>query len=224
MKKTKGKLIVLEGIDGSGKSTQHELLVKFLRKNKKIVKTIKFPRHGKAFFGLMVDRYLDNEFGPAGTLDPHLASMIFALDRWEVKNSIEKWIYEGHYVVPDRYATSNFGHQMGKIIDNSEEDKEKFIRWLEELEYKVLKNPKPDLVIYLDVKFEIILKLLRKRGRADGHESDINYLSNSQKAYQYLAARSSKWITVNCTNQDNTDILSIPEIHEKIIRVINNYL
>lgn len=224
MKKTKGKLIVLEGIDGSGKSTQHELLVKFLRKNKKIVKTIKFPRHGKPFFGLMVDRYLDNEFGPAGSLDPHLASILFALDRWEVKKDMDKWISEGYCVVPDRYATSNFGHQLGKIINKSETDKEKFINWLEELEYKVLKSPKPDLVIYLDVKFEIILKLLAQRGRADGHESDLKYLSNSQKAYQYLASRSSNWITVNCTNQDDTDILSIQEIHEKIKRVINNYL
>lgn len=214
----KGKLIVLEGIDGSGKSTQHKLLVKYLRSRGKIVKTIHFPQHGHRFFGVMVDRYLANEFGPAGKLDPHLSSVWYALDRWEARDRIAGWLKKGYWVVPDRYTTSNLGHQTGKLIYKSDKIKNAFLDWDTEMEYKVLGIPKPNLVIYLDADFKAVMKLLKIRGRPDGHESDIKYLRDSQKAYQYVTKLSPEWKKVICSFRGK--MLPKDKIHEKIIKII----
>jgi len=222
MLKQKGKLIVLEGIDGSGKSTQHKLLVKFLRSQGKTVKTIHFPQHGHKFFGVMVDRYLANEFGPAGKLDPHLSSVWYALDRWEVSHKIRDWLKKGYWVIPDRYTTSNLGHQTGKLMDKPAKMRKKFLDWDTEMEYLVLQIPKPDLVIHLDVDFKAVIKLLKARGRPDGHESDIKYLRDSQHAYQYVTKLYPEWKKVICS--DKNGILSRDEIHQRIIKTISEIL
>lgn len=214
----KGKIIVLEGIDGSGKSTQHKLLVNYLKSKKLTVKTIKFPRHKKPFFGNMVDEYLNGEFGQATKIHSKLASILFALDRFEVKDKIKKWVQKGYYFIPDRYLPSNLGHQLGKIINQSDKKKKSFIEWDETMEYKVLGIPKPDLVIYLKADLNIILNLLKKRGRGDQHENDIQYLKNSQLAYNYVA-KLKKWSIVDCSK--NKKMLSVKEIHKKIINIVN---
>ncbi len=216
-----GKLIVLEGIDGSGKSTQHELLVKYLRSKGKTVKTIKFPRHGKKFFGVMVDEYLNGKFGKASQVDGHLASIIFALDRLEVSNKIKNWLKLGYYVIPDRYTTSNLGHQLGKMINKSDKQKNTFIKWDREMEYKILGIPKPDKVIYLHVDFKIVKKLLHKRGRGDQHETDIKYLKNSQLAYDYVCTHSKNWSKLSCMNKKHDNIDTISNIHMKIIKKLS---
>lgn len=212
-----GKLIVLEGIDGSGKSTQHKLLVRFLKKQGIKVKTIKFPRHGKPFFGKMIDEYLAGAFGQATKLDGKLASILFALDRLEVKDKIINWLKQGYYFIPDRYLPSNLGHQLGKIIDKPDPVKEDFILWDETMEYKVLGIPRPNLVIYLRVDFDVVVDLLEKRGSGDQHETDHEYLRNSQKAYEFVAKRK-KWRIVDCT--EGGAMLPPEVIHEKIKKLI----
>lgn len=218
MEKRKGQLIVLEGIDGSGKSTQHELLVKYLRSKGKTVKTIKFPRHGKKFFGVMVDEYLNGKFGQASKIDGHLASVLFALDRLEVTDKIVDWLDKGYYVIPDRYTTSNLGHQLGKLISKSKKKADEFIAWDREMEYKVLGIPKPDKVLYLALDFEVIKKLLTSRGRGDQHETDFEYLKNSQKAYDYVCKKSRHWSKLDCMNSKKDDIDTIENIHKKIVK------
>lgn len=217
----KGKLIVLEGIDGSGKSTQHELLVKYLKSSGKKIKTLKFPRHGKKFFGVMVDEYLHDKFGKASKLDARIASLIFAMDRWEESNKIKNWIDKGYYVIPDRYTSSNLGHQLSKLIDQTDNIKDKFISWNRDMEYKYLNIPKPDLVIYLRVDFHEIQRLLKSRGRGDSHERDLKYLKNSQLAYDYVCAHSKNWLKLDCMKGDQID--NIENIHQKIIKTLEEH-
>lgn len=214
----KGKLIVLEGIDGSGKSTQHDLLVKYFKKRGDKVKTLKFPRHGKKFFGQMVDEYLHDKFGKASKVDPHLTSLIFAMDRWEASKKIKPWLDKGYYVLPDRYTTSNLGHQLSKLMSKSDKLKNDFIAWDREMEYKYLGIPKPDLVIYLYVDFHEIQRLLALRGRGDSHESDIKYLKNSQLAYEYVCKHSKHWIKFDCMRAGKID--SIENIHAKLVKLL----
>lgn len=219
MKKERGKLIVLEGVDGSGKTTQHELLIKYLKSKKVPVKTIKFPRHGEYFFGKFIDRYLNGDFGDPTNIDPYLGSVLFALDRFEVSKKIVKWLNEGYYVIPDRYTTSNHGHQLGKMIDKTDKEKDEYLKWDKEMEYKILGIPAPDLVIYLNLDFEVIKQLLKKRGRGDKHEDNDEYLLNSKKAYEFVYKHSKNWKKVDCTY--DKQILSPKEIHKKIIKLIN---
>ncbi|OGG95638.1 dTMP kinase, partial [Candidatus Kuenenbacteria bacterium RBG_16_41_7] len=157
----KGKLIVIEGIDGSGKATQTKKLVEYFRSQGRRVETFSFPRHGQKFFGLLVDEYLNNEFGDAAKFNPKVASLFYACDRWEVKEMILNWLNAGKTVVLDRYVTSNMGHQLSKLKTTKE--KNALLNWLIELEFKTFKIPKPDLVIFLDVDADTASKLMAQR-------------------------------------------------------------
>src|SRR3989344_5855597 len=181
-KATNGRLIVFEGIDGSGKATQAKLLFKYL-KNKKIpLVLVSFPIY-KSCWGKMVRRYLDGEFGGINNVDPYLASVLYAGDRLLVSEQIKNWIRAGKIVVCDRYTGSNIAHQAAKIKDQSE--KSKFIDWLEDFEYYQNKIPRENLVILLSIpvsKSQIIMKSRKK----DIHEKDKDYLANVAEVFEDL--------------------------------------
>lgn len=211
MRNKNGKLIVIEGIDGSGKSTQASLFFKKFKKEGYKVKFIKFPRYDN-FFGKMVRRYLDGEFGKAGEVSPYLASTLYAFDRWESREKIMGWLKQGYAVVCDRYADSNKIHQAGKL--RNKKDKTQLLKWLNVLEYQVLKIPRPDIVFYLDVKVEIALQLIESQGKKkDIHESDAEYLRASQTEARWLAKKLG-WVKINCIK--NGKILPPQEIRKKI--------
>ena len=115
----KGFFIVIDGTDGSGKATQTKLLAEKLKKSGRKVKTIDFPQYENNFFGKMVGRYLSGEFGKSSEVSPYLASILYAGDRFEEKETIEKWLNEGFVVIADRYASSNQIHQGGKISNSA---------------------------------------------------------------------------------------------------------
>ncbi|NMC51471.1 dTMP kinase [Candidatus Kuenenbacteria bacterium] len=217
----KGKLIVIEGIDGSGKATQAKKLVERLRQEGEDVETFSFPRHGQKFFGILVDQYLNNEFGDAAGLDPRVASLFFACDRFEAKEMLSKWLEAGKTVVLDRYATSNMGHQLSKI--EGDQEKANFLNWLIELEFKTFKIPEPDMVIFLDVDVATVTRLIEQRskdgkeyinGKKDGLENNLGHLEKSRATYKYLTEKFSYWHIINCV--ENNQLLSIEEIHQKI--------
>jgi dTMP kinase len=221
----KGKLIVIEGIDGSGKTTQLKLLLKRLEKDGHKVKTIHFPQHGHQFFGVMVDEYLTGKFGDASDVDPHLASVLYACDRWEAKPVIDKWLEEGYFVVLDRYMTSNKGHQLGKI--SLDEEKEEYLKWLDCMEYETFKIPRPDIVFYLDITIEIALSNIENRskedkgyskGGKDQHEN-IAHLVKAKEGYSFTLKRYAYWKTVNCVLRGS--IKSKEDIHSEIINILN---
>ena len=218
----RGKFIVIDGTDGSGKATQTKLLVEKLRKKGYKVKTIDFPQYENNFFGKMVGRYLAGEFGTSSEVSPYLASIIYAADRFETKEKIEKWLKEGSIVIADRYASSNQIHQGGKIRDPKK--RKEFLSWLEEMEYKVFKIPRPDVSIYLDVPIEFSLKLLRNKsaqerkkylkGKKDIHESDRKHLQDAKNSAIKLIRRSNNWIKIDCVKKGK--LLAIADISQII--------
>jgi dTMP kinase len=218
----KGKFIVIDGTDGSGKATQTKLLVKRLKNGGRKVKTIDFPRYYNNFFGGMIGECLVGKYGNFITLDPHIASVLYAADRWESSEQIKGWLDEGFIVITDRYVSSNQIHQGGKIKDSKK--RLEFLKWLERMEFKVFKIPKPDLIVYLDVPAEISKKLLqetkatnRKRysaGKKDLSENSKKYVNNSKKSAMKLVEELNDWTRVDCVK--NGELMPIKEI-EKIV-------
>ena len=227
----KGKFIVIDGTDGSGKATQTRLLVAKLKNNGYLVKTVDFPQYEKNFFGKIVGRYLAGEFGTSAEVSPYLASVLYAADRFETKEKIKGWLKSGNIVIADRYASSNQIHQGGKI-KNSKKRKE-FLSWLEKMEYGVFKIPRPDANIYLDVPIKFSLKLLRNKsardrkkylkGKKDIHEKDLKHLQDAKNSAINLVKKSNNWIRVNCVKKNS--LMSINEIEDiiwkAVIKIIN---
>ena len=190
-----GKLIVIDGTDGSGKTTQANLLMRHLRKDGRKVKFIHFPRYEDNFFGKFIAHCLSEQYYNWVNIHPKIASVVYAADRWESKEQIKNWIHKGYIVVMDRYISSNQIHQGGKIANVKK--REAFIKWLAEMEYKVFKIPAPDLTIYLSLPIEMVLKLIKDRNykgarvylgsKKDVHEKDVKFLENSRKSALWLA-------------------------------------
>lgn len=227
----KGKFIVIDGTDGSGKATQVKELVKNLRKNKIKVKTIDFPRYQENFFGKFIGECLVGEHGDFLKLSPKIASVLYAADRFESSHQIRKWLNSGINVIADRYASSNQIHQGGKIIDNKK--RKEFLSWLEKMEFGVFGLPKPDVILYLDVPVKINNELLKKndsqkkkvyqKGKEDMVENDLKYMIDSKKSAIKMIKESNNWIGVNCVKRG--DLRSIgdiaQEILEKVLKIIN---
>lgn len=205
---SKGKLIVIDGADGSGKKTQAELLIKRLKKLKKKAILVDFPQY-EDFFGKVVRRYLDGEFGGLNDVSGYLASILYAADRWRAKEKIEKYLNDGYIIISNRYAESNMAHQGAKIKSPSE--RKKFLQWLDEMEFKIFKIPRADRVIYLDVPVEISRQLVDGRGvKKDIHEANLDYLKKTRQEYCRLCQSKKNWLLVDCTQ--NGKIKSREEI------------
>ncbi|TSC78376.1 MAG: thymidylate kinase Tmk [Parcubacteria group bacterium Gr01-1014_33] len=225
MKRYKGKLIVLEGTDGSGKGTQTKLLVERLRREKYQVATLSFPQYGKKSAGL-IEEYLNGAYGVPDTISPYAASLFYALDRFDAAFTIRMLLAKNDVVVLDRYVDSNAGHQGGKIKNPTE--RKKFLAWLYDLEYRILGVPKPDLVIILHVPARIGQKLIAKKttrsyikkGTRDRHESNLSHLKNAENSYLWLAKEDPKCHKlIECT--ENGLLLSPENIHQKVWSLIH---
>lgn len=218
--KLKGKLIVIDGIDGSGKATQVKLLIKRLKKDGYKTATIDFPQYYNNFFGKMTGRFLNGEFGDAPNINPYLASVLYAADRWEAKNRIEKWLKEGRVVILDRYASSSQIHQGGKIKDAKK--RKEFLKWLEEMEFNIFKIPKPEMIIFLNVPYKISKNLLKnksprtyiKNAKNDKVEISRNYQESSYQQSLKLIKNGNNWIEINCVK--NGKIISIGDVNDLI--------
>ncbi|KKQ98969.1 MAG: Thymidylate kinase [Parcubacteria group bacterium GW2011_GWF2_40_69] len=221
-----GKLIVIDGIDGSGKATQVRLLEKKLNEEKIKVKTIDFPRYYDNFFGKLIGEYLSGQYGDFIQTDPRVASVLYAADRFESSKQIQKWLHDGYMVIADRYASANQIHQGGKI-DNAKERKE-FIGWLDKMEHEVFKIPRPDLVIYLDVPFEVSKEWLKKKvaqrkkkylkGKRDVAEDNLLHLKNSRNSALKLHKENKNWEKIECCKK--TVCMSPEEVHEHVYNII----
>jgi len=188
-----GKLIVIEGTDGSGKTVQSRLLAKNLKQSGYVVKNIKFPRYAEpsAYF---VNQYLNGAYGSGEQVDPKAASMFYALDRFAAKAEISKALAAGKIVLVDRYVASNMAHQGGKI--NGKNARSEFFKWVAELEFKTLGIPRPNLNIILHAPAELAQKMVDKKrdkraylktGKRDIHEDDLSHLKNAEACYLQMA-------------------------------------
>lgn len=230
----KGKFIVIDGTDSSGKATQTELLIKHLKRDGRNVKVVDFPDYYSNFFGKFIGHCLSEQYYNFVKVHPKIASVLYAADRFESKDKIKKWLDDGNIVVANRYASANQIHQGGKIANTKK--RESFLKWLAEMEYEVFKIPKPDAVIYLDVPIPIILKLIKERNKnsnrgylgkkkarkTDVHEKNLNFLKNSRKSALWLAKSQKGWIKIECVKDGvlNTRENIHNEIYEKIKKII----
>lgn len=222
-KSSMGKLIVVDGTDGSGKATQVELLRKRLIREGYKVKVVDFPEYYKNFFGAFIGHCLAEQYYNWVNIHPKIASIAYAADRFESKDEINGWLEKGYIVISNRYVSANQIHQGGKIA--SAKKREAFLEWLDTMEHNVFKIPRPDVVIYLSLKIPTVLRLIRERdaqnkriylgNKKDVHERDSAFLQNSRKSALWLTHTLPYFKKVNCDDKKN-GILSREEIQEMV--------
>ena len=219
-----GKLIVIEGTDGSGKSTQFQKMSEHLEKDGVAFKHIVFPRYSEESSAL-IRMYLGGQFGDKPTdVNAYAASSFYAVDRYaSYKMDWGKWYEEGGVVISDRYTTSNAVHQASKEEGQARQD---YLKWLYEFEYDQLKLPRPDLTIYLDVPTDFTEKMLRGREeatntKADIHEKDMQYLATCRQCGRDAAAFYG-WKVIQCVQEGK--MRSIEDIHNEIYAAVKQCL
>lgn len=219
-----GKLFVLEGLDGSGKSTQYELLQKYLTEKSVDFKAISFPDYDKPSSAL-VKMYLDGEFSKnASDINAYAASSFYAVDRYaSYKLYWEKEYKDNKFILAARYVTSNAIYQMVKL---PEEKWDEYLDWLEDYEYVKLELPRPDKVVFLDMPVEVSQKLLSSRYNGDEtkkdiHEVNVDFLKACRKASLYTAKKQG-WIVLPCSDGENP--LSIEDISSKLKKLVDEVL
>ena len=215
-----GKLIVIEGLDGSGKSTQLELLPKNLLKNGIECKTVSFPDYDNPS-STLVKMYLAGDFGSRpDDVNAFAASTFYCVDRYaSYKAAWGDFYNDGGTIVAGRYTTSNAVHQCSKL---PEDQWENFLNWLYDFEYKKVGIPKPDKVIFLDMPIEVSQKLLSKRYQGDDskkdiHESDTEYLARCRNAAVFTA-KFSNWDIIPCSK--NGEPRTVEDIAQDILNSV----
>ncbi|MHC4481047.1 MAG: dTMP kinase [Planctomycetota bacterium] len=207
-----GRLVAICGIDGSGKATQANLLASRAEACGLRAELISFPRYGQSFFADLIERYLRGEFAArAADVDPYLAALPYALDRWQAAPQLRRWLEAGALVICNRYVPANMAHQGSKAASAGQ--RRAFCRWVAELEYDVLELPRPDLHLLLDVPPALAMRLMDgrepQRGATDRkpdiHESDLEHLRATGAAYREIAGQGAEepgggaWAVIACT-------------------------
>lgn len=218
----KGKLIVIEGNDGSGKATQLALLEEYFNKENIHYSSFDFPQYGKTFFGDFVGHFLTGKYGHTSRINPYLAMFPYAGDRWQAKAHMYRALEEGKIVVCNRYAPS-IAYQMAKIKPS---ERKEYLQWAETLEYDIFGIPREDLVIFLHVSSTISHALVSKKSERnylngksrDQYEESVNYLRKVEKMYLLLNKLKKNWILINC--MENNTIMTKEQIHGKILKTL----
>jgi dTMP kinase len=218
----RGKFIVLEGIDGSGKRTQLEALVHAFTARGVALTQVSFPRY-EGFFGKLVARFLNGEFGALADVDPHFSALLYAGDRLESKAIVENALSSGKTVLADRYVGSNLAHQGSRM---PREKRDEFIGWLKQLEYEIYGLPREDLVVYLRVPVTEAHRLVGERGARDYtklsrdlQEADVAHLAAAAQVYDELA-RQQNWVKVECFDAVAGALRAPASIHDEILAAV----
>lgn len=218
------ELIIIEGLDGCGKSTQTKLLENFFTNEGVSFKKIKLPDYDSPS-STLVNMYLAGDFGKkAEDVNAYAAGAFYAVDRFaSYKLNWKKDYDAGTLILADRYATSNSIYQMEKL-DKSQWDS--YLDWSEDFEYNKIGIPRPDLVIFLDMPVEISQKLMTSRydgneNKKDVHEANVKFLNNCRKSALYTAEKQG-WKIVQCSDGENP--LPVKEIHNKIVEIVKEEL
>lgn len=217
--KNKGRLIVIDGIDGSGKTTQINLLSKYLEKKRIDFEIISFPQYGKNEYASQIEKYLSGDFGNLNEVDSKDVAQLYASDRKEVSSLIKDWLQKGKLVIANRYASASKAH-LGANIKESERDQ--FFEWLDNLEYQQNKIPKEDLTILLSVDPKKGQQNVYTKGKPDIHEDNLKHLEEARKIYLNLSKSEQNWIVINCMN--NGQMKDQEVIHKLVVEILEDKL
>jgi dTMP kinase len=220
---TRGKFIAIEGIDGSGKRTQLDLLARALESRGIPCVCVSFPRYDSSF-GQLVARYLNGDFGPLSAVDAHFSAMLYAGDRLEAKPELDAALSAGKTVLADRYVASNLAHQTARVAP---EQRDEFLRWLQRLEYSLYDLPAEDLVLFLRLPVAEAHRLVgmkKARGytalRRDLQEADVRHLEQAALIYERLAS-APNWAAIDCVSQPAGTLLAPEAIHAAVLATID---
>jgi dTMP kinase len=215
-------VIVIEGLDGAGKSTQVNLLKDYLSERNLPFQYLHFPRVEGGIFGDLVARFLRGEFGDNKTVNPYLVALIYAEDRQDARKMLQDWILDGNIVILDRYVYSNIAYQCAKI--ESPEEKKNLKKWILDLEFGYYNLPRPALNVFFDVPFMFTSKKLTENrtgkereylhGMRDIHEEDLDFQKKVREVYLTLTTEPS-FIRIDCSRNDS-EMLSPSEIFSKL--------
>ncbi len=221
------KFIVIEGLDGSGKTTQIENLIHYFSQQGVKTRFIHFPDYHSPVFGELITKFLRGELGSINEVHPYLVALLYAGDRNNAKHKIERWLQEGYVVLADRYVYSNIAYQSVKIADKAA--RKEFMNWILEVEYGYFKIPKPDLNLYLDVPFEFVKNNLKERalneqrkylsGKKDIHEADFSFQESVYAMYREVLTLFDDFKPVVCYDAGG-NILGVEDVSAKIIDAV----
>jgi dTMP kinase len=217
-----GKLIAIEGIDGSGKRTQVDLLEKALNASGHAVYSTGFPQYD-SWFGKMVGQFLNGDFGALETVDPHFSALLYAGDRFEAKFRLETALNQGKIVLADRYIGSNLAHQTARA---SASDRPAFISWIEHLEYNIYNLPRETLVLYLRVPPRQAQQLVARKSprsytkvKQDLQEASLRHLEDASAMYDELSRRAN-WATIPCFDETRGSMRPQKHIATEILAAV----
>jgi dTMP kinase len=222
------KLFVIEGVDGSGKSTQLKLLSEYIIRKGYNCEFLHFPRTGAPFFGELISRFLRGEFGSLNEVDPYLVALLYAGDRRDASEKIKGWLGNKKIVLLDRYTYSNIAYQCAKINDQDEQDK--LIKWILTLEFDHFGIPVPDLNLFLDVPLAFTEKKLKSErsgddrtylnGTRDIHEESFYFQKKVREMYLKVSLSDDRLVVVNCSDR-NGQMKSPETISSLILGIIS---
>jgi len=225
-----GKFIVIDGTDGSGKTTQIKILEEKLKAAGCDVAMADFPQYGQKSAGV-IEEYLSGKYGQAEEVGPYRASIFYAIDRFDASFKIKQWLNEGKIVLSNRYVSANMAHQGGKI--NSAIERKIYFNWLHDLEYNIFAIPRPDAVLILHVPAEISQKLTQnqdaierkpeytKKGK-DIHETNLDHLKKAEEVYLEIGEMFSDFDLIECSAND--EIMSREDISAKIWQQVDKII
>jgi dTMP kinase len=220
----RGKFIAIEGIDGSGKRTQTDLLSHVLECRSIPLVRFSFPRY-ESTFGRLVARFLNGDFGKLEDVDAHLSALLYAGDRFEAKPQLEAALAQGKNILTDRYIASNLAHQTARV---PLERRTEFMDWLRRTEYEIYGLPTEDLVIYLRLPANEAQRLVGLKGvreyttrERDLQESSLAHLQQATEIYDLLA-REPNWVTVECFDGPAKALRSPDAIHAEVLAAVES--
>jgi dTMP kinase len=219
-----GKFIVLEGLDGSGKSTQYARLCDYLSQAGYDLACVDFPNYEGSFHGQLIGRYLRGEFGDIYQVNPYFSAWLYAGDRLEAKEKLVSWLEAGRILVANRYTGSNVAYHSVKLPSAQRPD---FARWLKALEYDTNGIPKEDLVIYLHAPVAIAQQLVDRKAprsytteRRDIHERNAHFLEEVDAEYLKLCQSEPNWKLLEVVNPASGELLDPETIHRQLIQLL----
>ncbi len=223
MSESPGKLIVLEGLDGSGKSVQYEMLRDRLMTQKLPVVTVDFPNYESSVFGRLVGRYLNGEFGDVYEVSPYVSRFLYAGDRLEAQPTLAAKLQAGHWVLANRYVGSNMAYHSAKL---PQPERPAFIAWLKRLEFEANRLPRPDLVLFLHAPVATTHRMVaQKTARSyttashDIHERNRHFLEIVAEQYLWLCQNEPNWYRLDVTDTEG-ELLPREAIQTRILEVL----